>query len=211
MLQTERRRPKINTVADRAAFGHRAWLLDLYCLCFRDLCVCMWVRVPSCCLNGCAPDQKFARGGALTAVERRLSRLRQWDSRSSDCGRRIFSLQLERAHIICYGAALLSVPLPYLLPKPSPSLSPKPVSRWRLSFIKWSHLWSVSSLWWMDEWSDVRRVNDWNKQESWARIRKSPAPSYCCLIFIQHQGWGQNVKVVDFLLVKFISFFFFIF
>lgn len=43
--QTERRQPKINTIADRAAFGHRAWLFDLYCLSFRVLCVCVFVHV----------------------------------------------------------------------------------------------------------------------------------------------------------------------
>lgn len=43
--QTERRRPKINTIADRAAFGHRAWLFDLYCLCLCVLCVCVRVFV----------------------------------------------------------------------------------------------------------------------------------------------------------------------
>ena len=40
---------KINTIADREAFGHRARLFDLYCLCRRAcVCVCVCARAHAC-------------------------------------------------------------------------------------------------------------------------------------------------------------------
>lgn len=122
-------------------------------------CVCVCVFVAS---TRCAAEQKFPAALWLqmnTVILVSGCVVWLWDSRSPDCGRHIFSQQLNWAHIICYAAAPFSLSLLYFEDffGLSPNLSPDGgchSSNGRIC--------EVSAR--CDERCAVRIVNDWNKK-----------------------------------------------
>lgn len=157
--QTEGRKSKINTNADRAAFWPQALFICLrvsHCLFL--ICACSFVK------NLMWPRFSLSKTNvfSIMALDCRWTLSFSVLALTSGCERTICLIagdvrarsQLGCTQIICYAASprpVFSLPFFNISARLSSFHSPSLhlASWWRLSFIKRPHLWGVSSLWWM--------------------------------------------------------------